>query len=383
MHDLRIGVLGAGGRGGLARRAHEPDAGSRVVACCDLQDPILARMREWYGDDVYLTKSADDLLDQELDAVLICTPDYLHEEHAMMAIARKIPVYLEKPMAITIAGCDRILAAAKTTGCKLFVGHNMRYMTIFRKMKQLVDEGRIGEPRGVWCRHFISYGGDAYFRDWHSEREKTTGMLLQKGAHDIDVMHWLTGSNTLRVSAFGNLSVYDRCQRREETEPGRPGFRKEHWPPLAQTGFSPKMDIEDQTTVIMQMENGVLGSYLQCHYTPDSCRNYTVIGTEGRIENVGDSPDSPIFLWNKRTDSYRMVGDEVHYGDPVVGGSHGGADPLIVDEFLRYVRGEIDQTTATPMAARMSVATGCQATASLRNGGQPYDVPPLSVSVAS
>ena len=377
MKDLRVGVIGAGGRGGLARRAHKPGEGSKVVACCDLVDRILGRMREWYGEDVFITKSADELLEQELDAVMICTPDYLHEEQGVAALKKGLPVYLEKPMAITIDGCDRLLRTAKETGSKLFVGHNMRYMNIIRKMKALIDEGRIGEVRGVWCRHFISYGGDAYFRDWHSERDKTTGMLLQKGAHDIDVMHWLTGCNSTRVSAFGNLTVYNRCPRRDDSEPGRPGFRKEHWPPLAQKDFSPKMDIEDQTTVIMEMENGVLGSYLQCHYTPDSCRNYTVIGTEGRIENIGDGPESPIFLWNRRSDTHRMIGDEVFYGDTTADGGHGGADPSIVDEFLQYVRGEVAETTATPRAARMSVATGCMATRSLREGGQPYDVPPL------
>jgi predicted dehydrogenase len=377
MKDLRIGVLGAGGRGGLARRAHKPGEGSKVVACCDLVDGILDRMKEWYGADVFNTKSAEELLDQDLDAVMITTPDYLHEKHAVAALNAGIPVYLEKPMAITIKGCDRILTAAKKKKVKLFVGHNMRYMTIIRKMKALVDEGRIGEVRSVWCRHFISYGGDAYFRDWHSERSKSTGMLLQKGAHDIDVMHWLTGCNSTRVSAFGNLTVYNRCARRDKNEQGRPRFVKEHWPPLGQTGFSPKMDIEDQTTVIMEMENGVLGSYLQCHFTPDSCRNYTVIGTEGRIENIGDGPHSPVFLWNKRSDTYNMIGDEVHYGDTMADGGHGGADPLIVDEFLQYVRGDVKNTTATPQAARMSVATGYQATMSLRNGGRPYDVPPL------
>ena len=380
MTDLRIGVLGSGGRGGLARRAHKPGEGSAVVACCDVNEDVFERMRTWYGDEVCVTVSAEVLLQQDLDAVMICTPDFLHEAHAVAVLEAGIPVYLEKPMAITIEGCDRVLAAAKENGVKLFVGHNMRYMNTIRRMKALIDEGAIGEVRGIWCRHFISYGGDAYFRDWHSEQAKSTGMLLQKGAHDIDVMHWLTGCNTTRVSAFGNLSVYNRCARRDESEAGRPGFVKEHWPPLEQTGFSPKMDIEDQTTVIMEMENGVLGSYLQCHFTPDCCRNYTVIGTEGRIENVGDGPHSPIFLWNQRSDTYNMIGDEVHYGESIASGGHGGADPLIVAEFLQYVRGDIEATTATPEAARMAVAAGCQATKSLRNGGQPYDVPPLRMT---
>lgn len=382
MKHLRIGVIGTGGRGRLARHAHRPEEASQVVACCDIRDDVLAQTGEWYGDGVFVTKEVGKLLQQELDAVMVCSPDWLHEEHACAALEVGVPLFLEKPMAITVDGCDRILTTAKKTSTKLFVGHNMRYMTVIRKMKSLIESGAIGEVRSIWCRHFISYGGDAYFRDWHSERSLSTGLLLQKGAHDIDVMHWLTGANSTRVSAFGNLSVYDRCARRATDEEGDPSFNPSHWPPLAQTGFSPVMDVEDQTVMIMEMENGVLGTYLQCHFTPDSCRNYTIIGTEGRIENVGDGPRSPVFVWNKRTDTYNMIGDEVHYGDPVAEGSHGGADPTIVEEFLRYVRGDTEETTATPQAARMAVAAGFQATLSLRNGGQPMDVPPLPAELA-
>jgi predicted dehydrogenase len=377
MSDLKIGVIGSGGRGGLARVAHKPDEGSRVVGCCDINEKVLERNRSWYGDDLFTTSSASELLKKELDAVIIAAPDHFHEEYALMCIQAGLPIFLEKPMAITIEGCDRILTQSKENNVKVFVGHNMRYMTIIQKMKSLIDEGAIGEVRGIWCRHFISYGGDAYFRDWHSERKNTTGMLLQKGAHDIDVMHWLTGSNTKRVSAFGNLSVYNRCERRDASEVVSTSFAVDHWPPLKQKGFSPIMDIEDQTTVNMEMENGVIGSYSQCHFTPDSSRNYTVIGTEGRLENIGDGPDSPIFLWNKRNNGFKMLGDEIHYPEKAIKGGHGGADAGIIPEFLAYVRGDIDSTIATPIAARMSVATGCKATESLRNGGQPYDIPPL------
>ena len=200
--------------------------------------------------------------------------------------------------------------------------------------------------------------------------------------HDIDVMHWLTGSNTTRVSAFGNNAVYNQLPRRKEDEYSYTGFDTEHWPPMKQKDFSPKMDVEDQNTVIMEMENGVLGSYLQCHFTPDSCRNYTVIGTEGRLENFGDGPTSPIMVWNQRSDTYNMVGDEVYRGDKVdTNGGHGGSDDAIVAEFIDYVAGKITQTTSTPEAARMSVAVGCQAADSLRNGGQPRDIPAIDLKV--
>lgn len=376
MQDLRIGVIGSGGRGGLAAHAHRPGEGSRIVACCDLEDAVLARNRERYGADIFTTKDYRELLERELDAVFVATPDFLHEEHALAALETGAAVYLEKPMTITIDGCDRVLAKAKEKGARLFVGHNMRYMSIFRKMKELIDKGAIGEVKSAWCRHFVAYGGDAYFRDWHSERRYSTGLLLQKGAHDIDMIHWLTGSYSRRVSAFGNLTVYDKLPRRRPDEKGDPAFRTEHWPPKSLSGFSPLIDVEDQTVMIMEMEKGVLGTYLQCHFTPDAARNYTIIGDEGRLENVGDGPESPIFVWNRRRGGYSLIGDEVHRGEKVSRGGHGGADPEIVEEFVRFALcgGE---TAATPESGRMAVAAGYQATMSLRSGGQPMEVPPI------
>jgi predicted dehydrogenase len=377
MKDLRLGIIGCGRRVGLATHAHRPHEGVRVTACCDLKESRFETCKTLFGNDILTTADVGELVEQNLDAVFVLSPDGMHEEHAVAALVARIPVYLEKPMAITIDGCDRILRAAKKNDTRLFVGHNMRYMTIFRKMKKLIDEGKIGEVKSIWCRHFVSYGGDAYFRDWHADQAQATGLLLQKGAHDIDVIHWLSGAYSTRVSAFGNLAVYGNLPRRSGDSEGNASWYLSNWPPGNMRDLNPIIDVEDQTVMIMQLEGGILGSYLQCHFTPDACRNYTVIGTEGRIENIGDGAEDPIFLWNRRTDRYHMVGDEVHRGDPVSGGGHGGADPLIVDEFLRFVREEIE-TTATPVAARMSVATGCQATASLRDGGTPRDIPPIA-----
>ena len=163
----------------------------------------------------------------------------------------------------------------------------------------------IGEVQAVWCRHFIDYGGDAYFKDWHSERANTTGLLLQKGAHDIDIIHWLAGGYTQRTVAMGKLSVYNRARdRRSADTRGNASFNQANWPPLSQRGFSPEIDVEDHTMMLMQLDNGVQASYEQCHYTPDAQRNYTVIGTQGRIENFGDysSPGNvaEVYLWTHR-----------------------------------------------------------------------------------
>lgn len=376
LKDLRIGVIGAGGRGWLAWNAHKPENGVRLVAGCDILEAPLAALREKLGPDCYTTTDYRRLLEQDLDAVFVTTPDYLHEEHAVAALEAGKSVYLEKPMAITIEGCDRILKTAMKTGMKLYVGHNMRHMAVIQKMKTLADSGAIGEIKAGWCRHFVSYGGDAYFKDWHAERSKSTSLLLQKAAHDIDVLHWLCNGYSKRVVGMGGLSVYDRISdRHSPIERGNASWSLDNWPPLSLKGLNPVIDVEDLSMMLMHLDNGVMASYQQCHYTPDGWRNYTIIGTEGRLENFGDSPGSCVVrLWNKRA-HYNPYGDE-QYFIPRDTGSHGGADPRIVDEFIRHLRGET-QIMTSPIAARFSVAAGCQAAHSLRNGSIPMDIPPL------
>ncbi len=190
----KIGVVGASRRGRLARVAHQPERSIILAAAADNYAPALEEFETWAKEknhsDYYITQDVDRLLlDPDLDGVFITAPDYLHEEFAVKALETGKAVYVEKPMAITIEGCDRMLYTAKKHNAKLFVGHNMRYMSFVLKMKEIIDSGVIGELQSVWCRHFINYGGDAYFKDWHSEQRFATSLLLQKGAHDIDVIH--------------------------------------------------------------------------------------------------------------------------------------------------------------------------------------------------
>ncbi len=379
--ELRIGVIGAGGRGRLAEHAHRPDEGARLVAGCDVRPPVLETFRQRYGPDTFVTDDYRALLAREhIDAVFVTSPDFLHEEHAVAALEAGKHVYLEKPMAITIEGCDRILSAARRAGRKLYLGHNMRHFSVVQKMKELIDAGAIGTPKTAWCRHFVCYGGDAYFKDWHAERKNTTGLLLQKGAHDIDVLHWLCGGYARRVVAMGGLTLYDRIpDRRTYDQPPRISWSFDNWPPLSLTGLNPVIDVEDISMMLMELDNGVFASYQQCHYSPDGWRNYTVIGEHGRVENFGDSPGhAQVRLWDKRC-HYKPEGDAT-FDIPAETGSHGGADPKIVDEFVRYLRDDAAICTS-PVAARYSVAAGVSATESLRNGATPRTVPPLEADL--
>jgi hypothetical protein len=135
--DARIGIIGFGLRSSLSTYAHRPGEGSVVVAVCDTDERGRTDVAAELGDDVLRTDDLGELLAQGLDGVLVLTPDDLHAEHAVRTLEAGVATFLEKPLAITIEDCDRILETAHRTGTRLYVGHNMRH---------------IGAPPACCCR---------------------------------------------------------------------------------------------------------------------------------------------------------------------------------------------------------------------------------------
>ena len=378
---LHLAVVGCGARAGIAAHAI---AGSRaqIVAYVDPAPGAADRVAERLGAPAPSFESVTALLASAAapDAALVLSPDDTHATVATELLRAGVAVYLEKPMTISTADADAVLQAAASSGTPLYVGHNMRHMAVVRTMRQIIERGEIGQVKAVWCRHFVGHGGDYYFKDWHADRSRSTGLLLQKGAHDLDVIHHLAGGYTTRVVGMGALTLYDQISdRRDNSDRTMPDwFDPTGWPPLSLRELNPVIDVEDLSMVQLHLDNGVLASYQQCHYTPDYWRNYTVIGTEGRIENFGDGAGGVVRLWNQRC-GYRAEGDREY---PIGGeqAGHGDADRDTMTEFLDFVT-HGSATITSPVAARQAVATAVAATESLRDGSRPRDVPPLPEQV--
>ncbi len=380
---IRLGVVGFGLRGSLARCADDPALGSVVAMVCDTSPRGRSDGAAAFPDAT-ITADLAELLDADLDAVLVLTPDHLHESVAVAALRAGLAVFCEKPLAITVDGCDAILRAAYETGSRLYVGHNMRLMPVIETMRRMIIEGRIGAVQTIWCRHFVGNGGDFYFKDWHADRRNSTGLLLQKGAHDIDVIHHLSGGSSTSVAAMGELAVYGRAgsTRRDPAEARMTDWLDPvGWPPTALTDLNPVVDVEDVSLMIMRLDNGVLASYQQCHFTPDYWRNYTVIGDAGRIENLGDGPGGRIALWNRRHERWAEPDEVIMIPDGDDAG-HGGADRAMIAEFVRYVR-DGGSTTTSPISARQAVAAAVAATESLRGDGSARPVPLPAAQLAA
>lgn len=374
MKQVRMGIIGLGGRSSIIQYWHKPTGDSVVVAAADVSKDKLKQFKENLNPDAFTTTDYHALLARkDVDAVAILTPDFLHEEHVTAALRAGKHVYCEKPLAITTEGCDRLLAEEKKSGKHLMIGFNMRYMSMYQTMKEIIDSGVIGDIKAVWVRHFVGLGGYFYYHDWHGTAENTTSLLLQKASHDFDVIHWLTGRYAEKVSAFGSLDYYGGDQPNDLHCPACD--IKDTCPEVSLTGltqcaFRKEIDVEDNSMVIMELEGGIKASYMQCHFTPDYSRNYTFIGTKGRIEN--DDVSDKIHVKTRKSGSWHEMSD-ITYDMKPMPGTHGGADPRICRDFIALVL-KNQQPLTSPYAARMSVAVGCAATESIRAGGKVLEI---------
>ena len=374
--QLAVAVIGAGSRSQIGLHVAEARPGSGVTAAVDPDPTGVERARALFGDVPVHADTTALIAAGGIDAAIVTTPDHTHADIAVDLLRAGIAVYLEKPLATTLADADRVLTVAAETGTPLYVGHNFRHAAVVRRMREVIERGEIGEVKTVWVRHFVGNGGDYYFKDWHADRAKTGTLLLQKASHDIDVVHHLAHGYTRRVVGMGDLMVYgavtDRRERTGQTMPD--WFSFDNWPPAASTGLNPVVDVEDVSMMLMGLDNGVLASYQQCHFTPDYWRNYTVIGTEGRLENFGDTAGGVVRVWDRRHE-YQAAGDREYPIEGVASG-HADADLLTMTEFLDHVV-DGSPTVVSPVAAREAVAAGSLAAASLREGSRPIDVPEL------
>ncbi|OKL48921.1 hypothetical protein BSR29_03510 [Boudabousia liubingyangii] len=373
---LKIAVIGLGARSALATKALGPKQNCELVAAVEPSPKAKERLAQRIGLEVPIFSSVEELRDIPLDAAFVTSPDDTHAQITIELLNRGVAVYLEKPLAIKLEDATAILQTAYRTKTPLYLGHNMRHMQVVRGLKRIIDEGLIGPVKAIWCRHFVGSGGDFYFKDWHAQREHVGGLLLQKAAHDIDVMHWLANGHATRVVGMGGLTLYGDLEARGgQGDKLMPEWHSlKNWPPRTQTGLADQIDVEDLSMMLMELNNGVFCSYQQCHYTPDYWRNYTVIGEAGRAENFGDGEGGVIRVWNQRR--YYSAQGDLEF--PIEGDANGhdDADQLTVNEFLDFVRYGTP-TDTNPLGAWWAVAAGIGATDSIRQGNQPVAIDEL------
>lgn len=378
---IRLGLIGVAHRAHIAKN-WQRDERAEIVAGCDIIPEYLDEFQKDYGKGTFICSDYRELLKREdIDSVAIFTPDNFHAEPAIAALNAGKDVFLEKPMAITIEDCEAIIKAEKESGQKLMIGFNLRYNDYFNTMKDIIDAGTIGEIKTIWIRHFINYGGWAYFHDYRANQKGSTSLLLQKASHDIDIAHYLIGEYFTRVTGMGTLSVYGgdkpndlTCDKCTEKHSCSDFSARDDGPNKQMCCFRKEVDVEDQSAIMMSTQSGIMGTYMQCHFSPDSWRNYAIVGTKGRIES---NQDESITLYTQKNNQTRTDGgfpySKAIYEIGNTEGGHGGADPKMCKAFLDYIVDNIPPR-ATSHDGLRSVAVGIKGAESIRNSNNPLNV---------
>ena len=206
MSSLGFGLIGYGAWGRFHARAIQQNAGAELRAVCAASEASRQAAATETGAEVYAEYS-ELLARPDIDVVDIVAPNYLHEEIAIAAFQSGKHVLLEKPMATSVAACDRIIEAARQAGKLLLVGHEMRFSGMYGRIKQLIDEGFIGEPRYVladlWRRPYRS-GSNG----WRLDKERVGNWTLEEPVHYFDIACWYLSASgePSNVIAYGNQS---------------------------------------------------------------------------------------------------------------------------------------------------------------------------------
>jgi len=204
---VRIGVVGAGA---IAQVAHLPALaklkGTQLVAICDSDGVKARQLADRFGvSDVFT--DVEDLLDGvALDAVIISTPNHLHEPHVLSALATKqVDVLCERPLALSSAGVARILAAAERSGRKVAVANNHRFRTDVQASSQFLRSGELGKLSAVRTGHFQVMRAQ---EGWRFRRaESGGGVLFEHGVPLLDLAMWLAEyPRPSRVTAYVHRS---------------------------------------------------------------------------------------------------------------------------------------------------------------------------------
>ena len=248
------------GCGRIAQRhAEHIDKNGVLTAVCDVVKEKADSLAKKYNARAYY--SVEELLagEQGIDVVAICSPNGLHAEHSIKALTAGFHVLCEKPMAITVADCGRMIQAAEKSNKRLFAIKQNRYNPPVAAVKNLVDEGRLGNIHSIQLSCFWNRNADYYHNSWKGTLKLDGGTLFTQFSHFIDLLYWIVGDVDQVQAYLGNFTHGDT------------------------------IEFEDTGVVIVKFANGAIGTinYTVNSYGKNMEGSLTIFGDKGTVKIGG------------------------------------------------------------------------------------------------
>jgi hypothetical protein len=352
------------------------------------------------------------------DAVINGTMDHIHVETSLPIIKAGYDILLEKPFAVNEKEMRELVATANEYDKKIMVCFVLRYAPFYRKIKETILSGVIGDIVNIQTVEHVSYHhmSTSHIRGkWRNEEECHASMLLAKCCHDIDIMMWLMGNDApIKVSSFGGL-----MQFRRENAPKNSGTRclvdcplvdsclysakriyldhPDRWSfyvwdkledkenatledkrellkssPYGICAYKSDNNVVDHQSLNVLFKSGATGTHNMIGGTAIPQRKIHIIGTKGEISGTLESGIFTVSLIDPRPGCEHC---DTEYNVRVADDSHGGGDLLLTEDFVNYVRDNILSVSCTSINESVKGhLTVFKADESMKNGGRVEDI---------
>jgi myo-inositol 2-dehydrogenase / D-chiro-inositol 1-dehydrogenase len=245
---VRVGLVGVGNRGTALLRGLLDLPGTPIVAVCDSEPKHRQRGQGIVEKARGLKPDAYDdprrVLDRpDIDAVLVAVPCDLHEGIYADALAAGKHLYAEKPLALSLAGCDRLIAQAdKAPKLAVHLGFQRRSNPRFQSGIELIRRGELGPLIEARVNLTSSNGPMSGHGGWLARRDRSGDWMVEHAVHVWDVLQWVTGESPVRATGWGRRGLF------AATEPAR--------------------DVTDHYAVELEWADGFRASFVQSWIAP-------------------------------------------------------------------------------------------------------------------
>jgi predicted dehydrogenase len=254
---LRFAIIGCGRI--AQRHAEHINNKAQLTAVCDVIPEKADALAKQYNAKAYY--SVSDLLkdSNSFDVLSVCSPNGLHAEHSILALNAGVHVLCEKPMALTVADCGRMIQAAEKNNRRLFAIKQNRYNPPVAAVKQLIDDGKLGKINSIQLSCFWNRNEAYYANSWKGTKDLDGGTLYTQFSHFVDLLYWMVGDVEEVQAMMGNY---------EHTN---------------------SIEFEDTGVVILRFANGAIGTinYTVNSYEKNMEGSLTIFAEKGTVKIGG------------------------------------------------------------------------------------------------
>ncbi|MDQ0220481.1 Gfo/Idh/MocA family oxidoreductase [Peribacillus cavernae] len=304
MKKVKIAVIGCGS---IAQHRHLPEYAAiesvEIVAVCDIVKERANEVAEKYNARAY-TSYKDLLADQEIDAVSVCTPNYLHASITVDALNAGKHVLCEKPMATSKTEAEAMITAASQNNKKLMIGHNQRFVSSHVQARELIESGEVG--RIYSFRTAFGHGGPEDWsidgkKSWFFKKEQAfIGAMGDLGVHKTDLLRYLLAEEITEVAAF------------------------------VETSAKSNSDVDDNAVCILKTQSGIIGTLAASWSYVSSEDNSTIIYGEHAILRLEEDPQHSVVAQYKNGEVVKYELEQIQSNEE--GGQQSNSH--VIDQFV-------------------------------------------------